>query len=168
MPTNCNTKTCRLLMINLFSSKTIKAGLLVGTLDITAACTQFYIKTGKGPEPILRYIASGAFGKGAFTGGGSMIFWGLFFHYFIAMSFTFFFFWLAKTFPGILKVKLLTAVLYGVFMWCVTQFLVIPLSKISTPTPTLTGAAIAISILIVCIAIPLTLIAGKQINSKKA
>ena len=64
-------------MNHIFSSKTIKAGLLVGTLDITAACLQFYIKTGKGPEPVFRYIASGILGKDAFTGGG-MIFWGIF------------------------------------------------------------------------------------------
>ena len=154
-------------MINIFSSKTIKTGLLVGTLDITAACTQYYIKTGKGPENVLRYVASGAFGKEAFTSGSSMIFWGLFFHYVIAMSFAFFFFWLAKIFPGILRVKLLTAALYSVFMWCVTQFLVIPLSKIPTPTATLSGALISISILFVCIAIPLTWMAARQMNTNK-
>lgn len=154
-------------MINIFSSITLKTGLLVGTLDITAACIQFFFKTGKGPELVLRYIASGAFGKDAFTGSNSMIFWGLFFHYFIAMSFAFFFFWLAKTFPVILKVKLLTAVLYGAFMWCVTQFLVIPSSKIPAPTPTLIGAVIAISILTICIGIPLAWIAAKQMNLNK-
>jgi hypothetical protein len=155
-------------MNHIFSAKTIKAGLLVGTLDIIAACIQFYVKTGKGPEPVLRYVASGAFGQEAFAGGNSMIFLGLFFHYFIAMSFTFFFFWLAKTFPVILKAKLLTAVLYGIFMWVVTQLVVVPLSKIPIRSVTVTGALIAISILVVCIGIPLTLFAGKQMNSKKA
>lgn len=116
---------------------------------------------------MLKYVASGVFGKEAFTSDSSMIFWGLFFHYVIAISFTFFFFWLAKTFPGILKVKLLTAVGYGIFMWCVTQFLVIPLSKIPTPAATLSGAAMAISILIVCMGIPLTWIAAKQVNTNK-
>ena len=154
-------------MINLFSSKEIKTGLLVGTLDITAACIQSFIKTGKGPETVLRYIASGAFGQEAYTGGTGMIIWGLFFHYLIAMSFTFFFFWLAKTFPAMLKVKLLTAALYGVFMWVVTQMVVVPLSQIPTRPITATGTLAAICILIVCIAIPLSWIAGKELNSTK-
>ena len=155
-------------MKNIFSANVIKAGLLVGTLDITAACIQFYLKTGKGPETVLRYVASGVFGKEAFAANGSMIFWGVLFHYFIAMSFTFFFFWLAKTFPAILKVKLLTAVLYGVFMWCVTQFIVIPLSKIPARPVPLSNALVAISILIICIGIPLTWIAARQISIRKA
>jgi hypothetical protein len=161
-----NTKTF-MLMKNIFSLNTVAAGLLVGTLDITAACIQFYLKTGKGPEPVLRYISSGAFGQDAFAGGNSMIFWGLFFHYLIAMSFTFFFFWLAKSFPVILKIKMLTAVLYGIFMWIVTQLIVVPLSIIPSRPITASGALIAISILIVCIAIPLAWIAGSRFNSNK-
>ena len=152
---------------HIFSAKIIKAGLLVGTLDITAACIQFYLKTGKGPETVLRYVASGVFGQEAFTANSSMIFWGLLFHYFIAMSFTFFFFWLTKTFPSILKVKLLTAVLFGVFMWCVTQLIVIPLSRIPARPVTIANALIAISILIICIGIPLTWIADRQVSIRK-
>jgi hypothetical protein len=153
-------------MNNIFSSKAIMTSLLVGTLDIIAACIHFYIKTGNGPEPLLRYIASGAFGKEAAT-GSSMIWWGLFFHYFIAMSFTFFFWWLAKTFPAILKMKILTAVLYGIFIWVVTQLMVVPLSKIPARPITASGALTAIGILIICIGLPLTFIAGKQLNSAK-
>ena len=154
-------------MKNIFSLETVAIGLLVGTLDITAACIQFYLKTGKGPEPVLRYVASGAFGKEAYTASNSMILWGLFFHYFIAMSFTFFFFWLAKTFPVILKVKLLVALLYGIFMWVITQLLVVPLSQIPPRPITASGALTAISILIVCIALPLVWFAGKRLGSAK-
>jgi hypothetical protein len=39
------------------------SGLLVGTLDITAALVQFYIKTGKDPLIVPKYIASAVFGK---------------------------------------------------------------------------------------------------------
>lgn len=70
----------------------IKAGLLAGTLDISAACVQYYMKTGKNPDYVLKYVASGAFGKDAFTGGIVMSMAGLLFHYLIAFSFTLFFF----------------------------------------------------------------------------
>jgi len=154
-------------MTNIFSAKTVLTGLLVGTLDITAACVQFYLKTGKGPEPVLRYVASGFFGQDAFSGGNSMIIWGLFFHYFIAMFFTFLFFWLTKTFPAILKVKLLTAILYGIFMWIATQLIVVPLSKIPTRPITVSGAFTAICILVVCIGIPLAWIADRKFDTNK-
>ena len=68
------------------SFKTIlKAALIVGTLDILAACAQFYFKTGKTPfKPVLTFVASGLLGKEAFTQGDSMVLVGLVIHYCIA------------------------------------------------------------------------------------
>jgi hypothetical protein len=57
-------------------STILLAGVIAGTLDIIAACTQYYINTGKGPGNVLRYVASGVFGKKAFAGGVSMAAWG--------------------------------------------------------------------------------------------
>ena len=51
------------------ASAIVLTGFIAGTLDITAACIQYYIRTGKGPANVLRYVASGVFGKEAFTGG---------------------------------------------------------------------------------------------------
>ena len=66
----------------------LKAGVIVGTLDILAAFIQFYSKTQKNPIVVLNFIASGIFGKEAFTGGNKMAAFGLFFHYVIAFGFT--------------------------------------------------------------------------------
>src|SRR5688500_17155151 len=60
------------------------SGLLVGSLDITAALVQFYIKTGKDPLIVLKYIASAVFGKDAYAGGNKMAIYGLLFHFIIA------------------------------------------------------------------------------------
>jgi hypothetical protein len=154
-------------MNGIFSAKTIKAALLVGTLDILAACIQFYLKTNKGPVPIFKYIASGVFGEKAFTDGNIMIICGLLLHYFIAFIFTFFFFWVGDIFPNILKWKFATGILYGVFIWSVMNFLVLPLSNIPKSPFNFTAAVIATLILIACIGIPLSFIASKQINPKK-
>jgi hypothetical protein len=40
-------------MIHIFSGKTFKAAFFVGTLDILAACIQFYLKTNKDPAPVF-------------------------------------------------------------------------------------------------------------------
>ncbi len=140
----------------------LQAGLLVGSLDISAAFIQFYIKTGKGPTAVLKYIASGVFGKDAFTGGNDMVAWGFVFHYIIAISFTLFFFWLVRQWHFLLNSRILTGILYGIFMWTVTQFIVLPLSKIPALKIKPVNAIIAITILIVCIGIPLSLLAQKK------
>jgi len=60
-----------------FGISIFKAGLLVGTLDILAALFHYYISTHKNPLNVFKYIASGVFGKKAFTSGSSMITWGV-------------------------------------------------------------------------------------------
>jgi hypothetical protein len=145
-------------------SKALQAGLLVGSLDISAAFIHFYSKTGKGPTPILKYIASAVFGKEAYTGGNEMVALGLAFHYIIAFGFTFFFFWLFRQWPLLSKNRILTGILYGIFMWAFMQFIVLPLSNIPGFVLSIkpVNALIAIGILIVCIGIPLALLAQKK------
>jgi hypothetical protein len=138
------------------------AGLITGSLDISAAFIQYFIQTGKSPVVILPFIASGVFGNEAFNGENSMILYGLIFHFIIAVIFAIFFFWLSKKFPSILKNKLLTGVLYGFFIWSVMRFLVLPLSQAPKSPLHFTGAIIAILILIVCIGIPLAYLADKK------
>ncbi|HVE60655.1 MAG TPA: hypothetical protein VNA26_02470, partial [Chitinophagaceae bacterium] len=84
-----------------FWSMILKAGLLVGTLDILAAFLDYYISTNKNPLNVFTFIASGVFGKKAFTGGSSMIILGAVFHFIIALAFTLFFFY---RFPDVDKV----------------------------------------------------------------
>lgn len=154
-------------MKTFFSIKIIKVALLVGTLDLLAACAQFYLKTNKGPVPVLKFIASGIFGKKAFTEGNIMIFYGLLFHFFIAFAFTFFFFWVCNKFPGILKMKLLAGILFGGFIWTIMNFVVLPISNVNRPSFDVTNAIIQMVILIACIGIPLSLLAPNQIHSRK-
>jgi hypothetical protein len=141
-------------------SKIITSGLFVGTLDITAACIQYFYKTGNGPAGVLKFVASGVFGANAFTSGNSMLFWGLLFHFVIAIAFTFFFFliypWLQQFITG----KILTGILYGVFTWVITTQVIVRLSNTAKFPFNIINAVMAASILIVCIGIPLAYIAG--------
>jgi hypothetical protein len=119
------------------------AGLITGSLDISAAFIQYFIMTHESPVVILPFIASGVFGNGAFNGENIMILWGLIFHFIIVIIFAIFF-WQSKIFPSILKNKLLTGVLYGFFIWSVMKFLVLPLSQAPKSPLHFTGAIIAI------------------------
>jgi hypothetical protein len=144
-----------------FSSRAFSAGLLVGTLDLLAASVQFYIKTGKDPLPVLKYIASGVFGAAASSGGTMMAVWGLLLHYFIALSFTFLFFLLVKQFHSLLKYPVPAGIVYGVFIWSVMRFIVLPLSHVKMGPLVLKDAAIAAAILVACIGLPLAFLAKR-------
>jgi len=144
------------------STKTIlKAALIVGTLDITGAFTQFYIKTGKAPfKPVLTFVASGLLGKRAFTNGSGMMLIELLIHYCIAATFAlFFFFTIAKT-QFAREHKFLTGILYGAFIWIVMNLLVLPITRSPKLPKDFWGVAIGMLILILCIGIPLSYVAG--------
>lgn len=143
--------------------RALAAGLIVGTLDITAALLNYYIQTGKEPWPVLKFVASGVFGKTeAYTSGSVMYAWGLFFHYIIAMGFTFLYFILYRSIPALGKNRILSGIGYGLFVWAFMQFVIVPMSN----TPTLPfkwkGALIGAGILIICIGIPLAFLARKS------
>lgn len=147
-------------MSKLLTAKVLLAGIIVGTLDISAAMLQFFIKTGKDPFIVLRFVASGVFGSTAMKGGADMIAWGFLFHYIIAMSFTVFFFWLCSRRPSLLQNRLVTGIGYGIFTWAVMRFMVVPLSLTNKQPATLSGTLMAILILVVCIGIPLAYMAA--------
>jgi hypothetical protein len=144
----------------------LTAGLVAGTLDILAACTQFYIGTGKNPMIVLKYVASGVFGATAMTGGTAVAVWGLVFHYMIAFGLTFFFFLAYPRLSIMRKNKWVTAVAYGLFAWCVTNLIIVPLSKVTRGPFHPDKALIAAAILICMIGIPITLIIGNYYDKK--
>ncbi len=138
----------------------LTAGLIAGTLDISAAFLQFYIKTGKNPLVILKYIASGAFGPTARSGGTGAMVWGLVFHYMIAFGATLFFFWIYPRLKFMSVNRWVTAIVYGIFIWAVTNLVIVPLSLIHKFPSSFTQSVIAALILIVAIGLPLSFIIG--------
>ena len=138
----------------------LTAGLIAGTLDISAAFIQFYIKTGKNPLVILKYIASGAFGPTARSGGTGTMLWGLVFHYMIVFGATLFFFWIYPRLKFMSVNRWVTAIVYGIFIWAVTNLVIVPLSLINKFPSNLGQSVIAALILIVAIGLPLSFIIG--------
>jgi len=140
----------------------LSAGLLVGTLDILSAFVDYYIGTGKNPFGVLKYIASGAFGDSALSGGACMMITGLFFHYIIAFSFTVFFFWLYPRVPFLAVNRILTGIGYGIFIWMLMNLVVVQLSAAPhSPIPAMKPFKVLKSmlILIFMIGLPLSFIA---------
>lgn len=136
-------------------------GLLAGSLDILAACLNAYIARGTSPVIVLKYIASGAFGKAAFADGWEMPLLGLLFHFIIAYSFTTLFFLLYPSIKIMSKSIVITAIVYGIFIFVVMTFGVLPLTKIPKITFQLEKVIISVLILIVAIGLPLSFFARR-------
>ena len=142
-----------------FWKTVILSWLLVGSLDILAALIRFYANTGKDPLIVLKYIASAVFGKVAYTGGTMMAVYGLLFHFLIAFIWTVFFFFIYPRLRMLSWNRLVTGILYGIFIWLIMSHVVVPLSKASTGHFKWKEAIIAALILIGAIGLPLSFIA---------
>ena len=118
-------------------------GLIAGTLDISYACIFSYVRRGTRPAVILQSVASGALGAKAFTGGAKTAVLGLAFHFLIAIIATAVYYLASRQLRFLVTQAVICGILYGVCVYLVMNFVVLPLSaisfKMSYPWPTLIG-----------------------------
>ncbi len=139
-------------------------GLVAGTFDGLAAIIHLSI-LGKDPIRVFNFIASGVFGKAAYTDGLSMILAGIALHYIIATIWTFIYFMIYPKIkaPGSWVVS---GLIYGVVVWAGMNLIVLPLSNIPPLPFTVTKAVIAALILMLCIGLPISFSASKYFSKK--
>jgi hypothetical protein len=139
--------------------------LIAGTLDISDALI-FYGLRGVSPIRLLQNIASGLLGRAAFTQGTRSAILGLLLHYFIATTVATIYILASRRLP-LSRHPLLWGALYGVCVYIVMNYVVVPLSKIGPrPTPPLIPLVNGVAALIFCIGIPTALIARRYIPYK--
>ena len=143
-------------------------GFFVGTLDILSAFVDYYIATGKNPLFVLKYVASGAFGEQAFSGGAGTMLIGLVFHYLFSLFFTVLFFWLYPRLGLLSKNKIITGIGYGIFVWLVMNLIVVQLCK--APHASIKDMKVekiikSALILIMMIGLPLSFITSKYFSN---
>jgi hypothetical protein len=149
------------------SSAIILAGLIAGTCDITAACSQFYIKTGKPISLVGQYIASAVVGREtAYSGDVSMIILGFVFHYMVAFGWTILFFIAYPRISFLRGNKFVVGIAYGAFVWVMMSQVVVPMTLIGRGQFNFSNAAQAMGILMVCIGIPISLVANRYYAGK--
>jgi len=112
----------------------VASALIVGVLDISYAILFSYFRSGTPPARVLQSVASGALGRDAFSGGGATAALGLGFHFLIAFIITAIFFVVAARVPALTRRPVIIGALYGIAVYLVMNFAVIPLSKIG-PRP---------------------------------
>ena len=138
------------------------ATLLVGTLDISDAFI-FYGLRGVPPFRILQGIAGGIYGRPALGMGHRSAIIGLVCHFFIAFCATSVFLIAASKLP-LAHRPWFYGTLFGVALYCVMNYIVLPLSKIGPrPTPPLIPLVNGVAALVFCIGIPLAFIARRYL-----
>ncbi len=144
------------------------AGFVAGTLDMLGALLVYAVILKKiSAEKIVRGIASGVFKKEAFSGGAEMIFYGVVFHFLIAFAFTVFYFLIFPYIPFLRKQKILSALLYGIFIWTVMNVIILPIVFPNRTPITLNAVLTGAPILMIMIGLPISFFASKYYANKK-
>lgn len=144
------------------------AALVAGTMDYTAAITNYLLGGGKTPILIAYYIASSVLGKDtAYNGGWVTATFGVMLHYLIATGWTVLFFLLYPRLALLRKNPVLVAIGYGFFVWLMMNRVLVPLTLIQTrpfmfTRAVLQPAGIQAGILMLCIGGPLVVLARRH------
>ena len=131
------------------------SGLIVGTLDITAAIIQT-LMANRSPVAMLKFIASGIFGTEAIKGDFQYAVYGLCFHYGIATGWSALLFLLYPKLKLLAKPRLVVGLWYGIFVWTMMNRVVLPLSN-TPPLPFRLDLNLLKSMVVIIIAIGLPL-----------
>jgi hypothetical protein len=110
-----------------------------GLLDAIYATVLWGVILGSNPAGVWQGVASGLLGKASFEGGNATALLGLALHFFIAFIMALVYVRASRRLPALLERPLLMGALYGVVLYVVMNFVVVPLSHIGFRPPTLVG-----------------------------
>ena len=133
------------------------AGLACGVMDISAAFITWWPK-GVTPSRILKGIASGALGPQAYSGGWEIAALGLAFHFFIAFCAATVFYLAGRKLAFLTRRPVLSGISYGVAVYLVMYWIVMPLSRYRHRPFTVSSTIIAIVTHMLCVGLPIALV----------
>ena len=134
-------------------------GLVAGTLDIIENIV-FNAFRGITPWRIFQFIASGLIDGRSFKLGWASVGLGVVIHYAIALIWTVIFYIAATRFTVLSRWPILSGLIYGIIVYVVMNFIVLPLSAVP-PRPaaaTLISRVNAVLALMFCIGLPVALL----------
>lgn len=107
-------------------------GLVIGTLDLLFAWG-FWAAKGATLVGILQSIAAGWYGKASHSMGATSAWVGALSHYAIAIAFVAAYWFAARRLPALLQRPVLFGTVYGLLLYVVMNFIVLPLSAAGMP-----------------------------------
>ena len=147
----------------------IAGALIAGTFDISYAITYSFLRRGVAPSRVLQSVASGALGASAYQGGATTAALGLGFHYLFAFIFTCAFFFAASRVAALTQRPVVAGVLYGIGIFAVMNYIVIPLSRIGPrPIPPIMALLPEVLVHMFLIGVPIALAARRAFGAERS
>jgi hypothetical protein len=116
-------------------------GLILGTLRLIDTLLIAWLTAQTPPIVVTQFFASGALGEAAFVGGLGTALLGVIIHYGVSMVISAVFILTASRLPLLRRNAILGGILYGVAVYVVMNFIVLPISAappLEYPLPLLT------------------------------
>ncbi|MGE0131557.1 MAG: hypothetical protein AB7U82_26040 [Blastocatellales bacterium] len=137
-------------------------GLAVGVLDGLAAVISSYVLRGTSPIRIFQFIASGLLGPEAFRGGWATTLLGVLLHFLIAFIVTTIYYGASIRFPTLIRRAVICGMSYGVMVYFVMSYVVLPLSAVRQGAFSLRGLLTGVLVHAFCVGLPIALIARRS------
>ena len=141
-------------------------GLIVGTMDITAATIQA-MSRGATATRLLQFVASGLIGQNAFQGGAATAALGLGLHFVIAFILVTVFYVASRNFVFLRHYPVVSGLAYGLIVFAFMNLIVLPLSA-AKPRHSLSGDLIQIGIHMFIIGLPTSLLVRRLSGAARA
>lgn len=138
------------------------SSLVAGILDAIAGVIVYYIYFGLNPLQVLQFIAAGVYGPEAINGGIGMILAGTFFHFLIAYVVAVIYYIAYPKIAILRKSKVMMGLIYGLGIWLVMNFLILPYSNIPKGPFNMGLAIVGIVWHMVLVGLPIALITSKH------
>jgi hypothetical protein len=113
----------------------VYGALVVGALDLLDALVFFGLRSGAAPIRICQSIAGGLLGRAAFQGGAGTAALGVALHFFIATCIVVTFYLASLRLPVLVRHAVIAGLLYGLAVYGVMNYIVIPLSALGGRGP---------------------------------
>ncbi|MES2098468.1 MAG: hypothetical protein V4569_01480 [Pseudomonadota bacterium] len=127
-------------------------GLIAAALDIVFACSYWALRRDVPVQRVLQSVAAGLRGPASFSGGIATAALGLLLHVLIALGMAYAYYFAAKAWPALWHQPWLGGLGYGLLLYAVMTFVVVPLSAAapsSTRDPLWTALSVAAHVLLV-------------------
>lgn len=112
----------------------VYGGFAVGVLDMLDPIIFWYLRTGAKPIRIFQSVAAGLLGAEARNGGWKTAVLGLVLHFFIAFAIATVYYLASLKLPMLFQMPAFSGMLYGVIVYFIMNYAVIPLSYARRPS----------------------------------
>lgn len=142
------------------------SGLVAGILDGLAGIIVYYFWFGFTPVKVFQFVASGLYGKAAYSGGIPIAVIGFLLHFLIGYVSAVIYFYAFPKIRILRTRKFLSGIIYGLLVFLFMNVIIMPLSKVIEGPLDVKLTIIRIVWHMFCVGLPISLITAKYYASK--